>query len=105
MSFNWLDQNYNPEESYSRQLDRRVAMDEYPYGYESGDMAAGHVNCHGNQSTTDDKYVDKAEAPQNLPWDYKRKCETPKIPRSPYEEGAFPDLESRLRYKMKERDA
>ena len=34
MSFNFLDQGYNPEESYSRQLDRRVAMDEHPYGYE-----------------------------------------------------------------------
>ena len=64
-------------------------------------MAAGHVNRHGNQSTTDDKYVDKREMPQNLPWDYKREANTPHVPRSPREEGSFPDLESKIKYKMK----
>ena len=44
MSFNWFDQEISPEESYSRKLDRRVAMDEYPYGYDAMEPAAGHVN-------------------------------------------------------------
>ena len=101
MSFNWMDQSYNPEESYSRQLDRRVALDEHPYGYEKGDMAAGHVNRHDSQSTINDKYVDKPEMSQKLPWDYKREANTPHVPRSPREEGSFPDLESKIKYKMK----
>ena len=96
MSFNWLDQSYNPEESYSRQLDRRVAMDEHPYGYVQGDMAAGHVN----QGLINDKYKDNPEMAQKLPWDYQRHAETPKVPRSAKEEGSFPDHESKLRYKM-----
>lgn len=96
MSFNWLDQNYLPEESYSRQLDRRVGKDEHPYGYEFGDMAAGHVN----QGLIDDKYVDKSEVAQDLPWDYQRKCQTPPIPRGDKMQGSFPDHESKLKMRM-----
>jgi hypothetical protein len=44
MSFNFHDQGFIPCDSYSRQLDRRVAMDEYPYGYEAGEPPAGHHN-------------------------------------------------------------
>jgi hypothetical protein len=96
MSFNWFDQGYGPEESYARQLDRRVAMDEYPYGYEAREPAAGHVN----QGLIDDKYIDKPEHSQKLPWDYERHCETPAIPRGDKMQGSFPDHESKLKMKM-----
>lgn len=96
MSFNWLDQHYNPEESYSRQLDRRVSLDEHPYGYTSGDMAAGHPN----QGLIDDRYNDTPEHSQKLPWDYRRHAETPPIPRGDRMQGSFPDSESKMRMKM-----
>ena len=36
MSFNFFDMGHKvPEESYSRQLDRRIACDEFPYGYDT----------------------------------------------------------------------
>lgn len=44
MSFNYQDQRFIPSESYSRQLDRRVAMDEYPYGYDGNPPEAGYQN-------------------------------------------------------------
>lgn len=44
MSFNFLDQAYVPEDSYSRLLDRRVADQEYPYGYVINEPPAGHPN-------------------------------------------------------------
>jgi hypothetical protein len=96
MSFNWLDQGVSPEESYSRKLDRRVAMDEYPYGYDSMEPAAGHVN----QGLIDDKYGVKSEKAQELPWDYNTKAETPPIPRTAKQEGSFPDHESKMTMKM-----
>ncbi len=44
MSFNYHDQGFIPADSHSRQLDRQVAMDEYPYGYEGEPPAAGYQN-------------------------------------------------------------
>ena len=44
MSFNNHDQGFIPADSYSRQLDRRVAMDEHPYGYEGEVPPAGYQN-------------------------------------------------------------
>lgn len=44
MTFNFYDQQYIPEDSYSRVLDRRVAMDEFPYGYSGGEPPQGHHN-------------------------------------------------------------
>lgn len=44
MSFNFHDQGFVPVDSYSRNLDRRVAMDEYPYGYEGEVPPAGYQN-------------------------------------------------------------
>ena len=44
MSFNIRDQGFEPTDSYSRKLDRRVAMDEYPYGYEGEVPPAGYQN-------------------------------------------------------------
>lgn len=96
MSFNWFDQRYGPEDSYSRQLDRRVAMDEYPYGYTSGDPAAGHVN----QGLINDHYHDSPESSQKLPWDYRRNASTPPIPRGDKMQGDFPASESKMRMKM-----
>ncbi|SRR6266404_1359592 len=96
MSFNWLDQGFNPCESYSRELDRRVAMDEYPYGYVGDAPPPGHVN----QGLLDDAYKNEREASQNLPWDYKHKTDNLKVPRSAKEEGSFPDSESKMKYKM-----
>jgi hypothetical protein len=99
MSFNWLDQEYSPCESYSRKLDRRVAADEYPYGYEAMEPAAGHVN----QGIIDDHYAKGPEMSQKLPWDYHTTCETHPVPRSAKEMGSFPDSESKLRYPIKSR--
>lgn len=62
MSFNFLDQGYFPEDSYSRQLDRRVADQEYPYGYVTGDFPAGHDNVEGDAM----KYKDESISPQKL---------------------------------------
>ena len=44
MSFNFYDQGFTPADSYSRCLDRQVAMDEYPYGYDANEPPAGHHN-------------------------------------------------------------
>lgn len=44
MSFNYIDQGFIPGDSYSRNLDRRVAMDEHPYGYEGEVPPAGYQN-------------------------------------------------------------
>lgn len=44
MSFNYHDQGFIPGDSYSRNLDRRVAMDEHPYGYEGEVPPAGYQN-------------------------------------------------------------
>jgi hypothetical protein len=62
MSFNYLDQGYVPEDSYSRQLDRRVASQEYPYGYSTGDFPEGHSNREGDAT----KYRDKSNSPQSM---------------------------------------
>lgn len=66
MSFNYQDQGYQPSESYSRQLDRRVAMDEYPYGYEGEVPPAGHANGMG--LVQDDIYKNPVAKPQKKPW-------------------------------------
>lgn len=96
MSFNWFDQGVSPEESYSRKLDRRVAMDEYPYGYDSMEPCAGYVN----QGLLDDAYGVQSESAQKLPWDYNTKAETHPLPRTAKQLGSFPDHESQLRIKM-----
>jgi hypothetical protein len=44
MSFSLFDQQFYPADSYSRQLDRRVAMSEYPYGYEGTTPPEGYQN-------------------------------------------------------------
>ena len=44
MSFNYHDEGFIPDDSYSRCLDRKVAMDEYPYGYSGDEPPAGHHN-------------------------------------------------------------
>jgi len=44
MSFSFFNQSFIPEESFSRQLDRRVAADEFPYGYDGGEPPANHHN-------------------------------------------------------------
>ena len=64
MSFNALDQGYVPEDSYSRMLDRRVAMDEYPYGYIGDEPPAAHVN----QGIIDDIYESPKLQKQGRPW-------------------------------------
>ncbi len=66
MSFNWMDQGFSPSESFSRQLDRRVAMDEYPYGYEGEVPPAGHPN--GMQGLINDEYKNCKEKRQKQPW-------------------------------------
>jgi len=66
MSFNFYDQGFGPSDSFSRQLDRRVAMDEYPYGYEGEVPPAGHPN--GMQGLIDDKYKNTPMRPQKQPW-------------------------------------
>lgn len=66
MSFNWFDQGFGPCDSYSRKLDRRVAMDEYPYGYEGEQPPAGHPN--GVQGLIDDSYKNTPEKRQKQPW-------------------------------------
>ncbi len=68
MSFNWLDQGFMPSDSYSRNLDRRVAMDEYPYGYIGDEPPAGYAN----QGIIDKAYENERLAAQNMPWDYGR---------------------------------
>ena len=44
MSFSWFNQGFLPSDSYSRQLDKRVAADEFPYGYDAGEPPANHHN-------------------------------------------------------------
>ena len=44
MSFSFFNQGFIPSDSYSRQLDKRVAMDEFPYGYDSGEPPYNHHN-------------------------------------------------------------
>lgn len=70
MSFNFLDQGYLPGESYSRKLDLRVAMDEYPYGYNGSEPPAGHEN----QGLINDHYDNDPLRPQGLPWQHKGKA-------------------------------
>lgn len=53
-----------PGDSYSRRLDRRVAMDEYPYGYDGGEPPAGYAN----QGIVDDAYKNDELKRQGLPW-------------------------------------
>ena len=48
MSFSFFSQGFIPEDSYSRQLDMRVASDEYPYGYNFGEPPEGHRNIGFN---------------------------------------------------------
>ena len=57
MSFNFLDQGYMPEDSYSRQIDRRVAEQEYPYGYVIDEPPAGHVNSLSDAMHYGDKSI------------------------------------------------
>jgi hypothetical protein len=90
MSFNILDQGFVPGESYSRNLDRRVAKDEYPYGYDSMEPCAGYVN----QGLIDEKYGNAHLMPQRLPWDYSSIPMTHSIPRTDKEMGSFPDSEA-----------
>ena len=66
MSFNFQDQGFSPCDSYSRKLDRRVAMDEYPYGYEGEVPPAGHPN--GMQGLINDEYKNTPGKPQKQPW-------------------------------------
>lgn len=66
MSFNFYDQKFIPGESYSRRLDRRVAMDEYPYGYEGEVPPQGHAN--GMQGLINDEYKNDPEVAQKKPW-------------------------------------
>ena len=54
MSFSFLNQKFIPEDSYSRQLDKRVAADEYPYGYDGGEPPEGHRNL----GPTDEHFID-----------------------------------------------
>lgn len=65
MSFNFHDQGFDPCDSYSRQLDRRVAMDEYPYGYEGGEPPQGHANGMG---LVNDEYKNTPLKKQKKPW-------------------------------------
>ena len=97
MSFNFLDQGFNPGESYSRRLDRRVAMDEYPYGYDAMEPGAGHVN----QGLIDDRYSNDPLKAQGLPWDYQQSDTTPKVPRTSREMGSFPKSEVKGAYQAK----
>lgn len=87
MSFNFLDQGYMPEDSYSRILDRRVADQEYPYGYTSNEPPAGHPNDIIDARS----YKDTSHEPQrNLHVDIPIKGQKD-----------FPSRESKLRIKMK----
>lgn len=99
MSFNFYDQMHFPEDSYSRKLDRRVAMDEYPYGYESMEPGAGHIN----QGLINDHYEKGNLRRQGLPWDYQTSDTTPKVPRSSREMGSFPSSEVKGAYQAKGR--
>lgn len=61
MSFNFHDQGFIPSDSYSRNLDRRVAMDEHPYGYEGEVPPAGYQNkemVHHYQNSVEKKQKD-----------------------------------------------
>lgn len=87
MSFNFLDQGYFPEDSYSRQLDRRVADQEYPYGYTMNEPAAGHPNSMSDVHS----YKDQSLSPErnlhvNIPV---------------HGQKDFPSRESKLRIPMK----
>ena len=64
MSFNFLDQGFSPEDSYSRMLDKRVAMDEYPYGYIGDEPPSAFVN----QGLVDRAYENPKLKPQGKPW-------------------------------------
>lgn len=64
MSFNFLDQGFMPGASYSRELDRRVSMDEYPYGYDGDTPPAGYAN----QGIVDQAYKNTPLKPQGKPW-------------------------------------
>ena len=66
MSFNFQDQGFQPADSYSRKLDRRVAMDEYPYGYEGEVPPAGQPN--GMQGLINDEYKNTKGRAQKKPW-------------------------------------
>ena len=99
MSFNWFDQDLSPEDSYSRKLDRRVAKDEYPYGYDSMEPAAGHVN----QGLINDEYHCDGEKRQKLPWDYKSEAKDKPVPRSASQLGSFPKSEVKGAYQAKGR--
>ena len=67
MSFNNLDQGFQPEDSYSRVLDRRVTMDEYPYGYVGDTPPAGYAN----QGIVDRAYQNPIAHRQGKPWQKK----------------------------------
>lgn len=54
MSFSFFNQAFIPSDSYSRQLDKQVAADEYPYGYDGGEPAANHHNG----MPPDEQYID-----------------------------------------------
>src|SRR5258705_7700657 len=99
MSFNVLDQGFIPDDSYSRKLDRRVAMDEYPYGYEAMEPGAGLVN----QGLINDRYENDPIKNQELPWQYNRGAKTPLVPRTNSELGKFSDSEVRGAYQAKGR--
>ena len=65
MSFNIQDQGFMPEDSYSRLLDRRVAKDEFPYGYSGDAPPQGHANGMG---LINDEYKNEPSRPQKQPW-------------------------------------
>ncbi len=69
MSFNFLDQGFVPSDSYSRNLDRRVALDEYPYGYIGDEPPAGYAN----QGLLNDAYENERLTSQKLPWNNETK--------------------------------
>lgn len=54
MSFSFFNQQFIPSDSYSRQLDKQVASDEFPYGYDGGEPPQFHHNVGVN----DEGYID-----------------------------------------------
>ena len=54
MSFFFFNQGFIPSDSYSRQLDKRVAADEFPYGYDGGEPP----QAHHNTGFLDEHYID-----------------------------------------------
>ncbi len=97
MSFNFLDQGFVSSDSYSRNLDRRVAMDEHPYGYDGDEPPA----FYSNQGLINEHYKNEVLEAQSLPWDYNKHDSAPEIPRHP--KASFPDSEVKGAYQVKKK--